>query len=489
MSIRERMEAMAEKMSRQQLEQSIRNGVLPAYIGIPLLEEKVQDEKRMQMAAMSGQQQAMPIAQRVMQESEQLGIEALPTELAEYAHGGIVAFDDGGQVERYASRGLIIPDELRDRLNFGDVRGVEDEDLMARFENSQGLPVLPTSLAQEEEQEAPAGIAAINLSDVLKRVRGEMGQSAEEKAYADYLTGQRARSAEQAQQDRAMNFINLGAQILGSEDPNAIRAIGKGVMQAVPGFARSAQAQRAAEAESLKGLAELSRQQRQGELATGLTVAQLEAEAGGRKEAAQSRIRAAQIGALKDRNTFGDRQVQRMANSVAQQTYNKPLEELPAEVQRVLLGDAATGYQRTLQAAQFAGVNQRDMEAYLTNQFRQDQLYQDRLKTATNVVEEALRKTSDSRSLEYRNLMDSGDTAGAAAYRQQLIDAAMKGMEKGSATPSAKPTATPAAKAAPATAAIPGKAIEYLKANNNPSMRAAFDAKYGKGAAARALGG
>jgi hypothetical protein len=404
------MEAMAEKMSRQQLEQSIRNGVLPAYIGIPLLEEKIQDEKRMQMAAMSGQQQAMPIAQRVMQESEQLGIEALPTELAEYAHGGIVAFDDGGQVERYASRGFVAPMGL-------------EPDLGGYGVSPATLDSLAKYAQEDEEQEAPAGIAAINLSDVLKRVRGEMGQSAEEKAYADYLTGQKARSAEQAQQDRAMNFINLGAQILGSEDPNAIRAIGKGVLQAMPGFARSAQAQRAAEAESLKGLAELSRQQRQGELATGLKVAELEAEAGGRKEAAQSRIRAAQIGALKDRNTFGDRQVQRMANSVARRNYNKPLSELPAEVQDVLLGNAATDYQRTLQAAQFAGVGQRETAAEMEDRFRREESLRRDMDSSTDSVDKALLKTSDPRAIKYRELIDSGKEEEARAYRQRMIDA------------------------------------------------------------------
>jgi len=114
MSIRERMEAMAEKMSRQQLEQSIRNGSLPAYVGIPLLEEKMQQEKRMQMAAMAAQPQAMPIAQRVMSEAQQMqDIEALPTSL-EFAGGGIVAFDDGGPVESYASKGLVAPDYMEE---------------------------------------------------------------------------------------------------------------------------------------------------------------------------------------------------------------------------------------------------------------------------------------------------------------------------------------------------------------------------------------
>jgi hypothetical protein len=42
--------AQAEKLSIQQLEEALENRTIPAYIGIPLLEEKVQLEQRMKMA-------------------------------------------------------------------------------------------------------------------------------------------------------------------------------------------------------------------------------------------------------------------------------------------------------------------------------------------------------------------------------------------------------------------------------------------------------
>jgi len=77
----------ADKLSIPQLQQAIKNGTLPAYIGIPLLQDKMREQKSSQ----AQQPQQPPIAQQVMQEAQ--GIDSaqsnLPTEMA---HGGIVAF-------------------------------------------------------------------------------------------------------------------------------------------------------------------------------------------------------------------------------------------------------------------------------------------------------------------------------------------------------------------------------------------------------------
>jgi hypothetical protein len=59
-------------------------------------------------AGMQQGQQGAPIAQQVMQQAaqESQGLEALPSNLPqEYAGGGIIAFEDGGQVERYQNAG------------------------------------------------------------------------------------------------------------------------------------------------------------------------------------------------------------------------------------------------------------------------------------------------------------------------------------------------------------------------------------------------
>lgn len=87
----------ADKLSIQQLQQSIQNGTVPAYIGVPLLQEKVKQQKAMQASMAAPQGPAKPpVAQQVMQEAQ--GVSALPSNLAPegYADGGIVAFAGGG---------------------------------------------------------------------------------------------------------------------------------------------------------------------------------------------------------------------------------------------------------------------------------------------------------------------------------------------------------------------------------------------------------
>lgn len=109
------------KYSIQQLQQGVESGIIPAYIAVPLIQEKVQQQKQMQMAQSMQQAPAQnqpTIAQQVMQEAQ--GVAALPTSLpTEYAGGGIVAFEEGGPVERYQNKGYVYetPYDRTNRLN------------------------------------------------------------------------------------------------------------------------------------------------------------------------------------------------------------------------------------------------------------------------------------------------------------------------------------------------------------------------------------
>ena len=100
----------------------VQSGAIQPYVGIPLIQDLTQKiaEAKAQMAqsmAGAGMQQPQgqqapqqPIAQQVMAQAAQAdqsqGVEALQSNLPQsYAGGGIIAFEDGGQVERYQSRG------------------------------------------------------------------------------------------------------------------------------------------------------------------------------------------------------------------------------------------------------------------------------------------------------------------------------------------------------------------------------------------------
>lgn len=102
---------------QQRLVAGVQNGTIQPYIGIPLIQDL--SKKLMEVKARAAQtvagagmpqppQGGAPIAQQVMAQAAQQdqGVEALPSNLPQsYAGGGIIAFEDGGQVERYQNKG------------------------------------------------------------------------------------------------------------------------------------------------------------------------------------------------------------------------------------------------------------------------------------------------------------------------------------------------------------------------------------------------
>lgn len=121
MSIARKVMESPGRYSIQQLRQAMERGILPAYIAVPLIQEKTQLQKQFQQQQMMRQppvKQMPPIAQQVMQEAQ--GVEQLPTNLPqEYAAGGIVAFDEGGEVERYRDGGDLTETQKKMRRLFG----------------------------------------------------------------------------------------------------------------------------------------------------------------------------------------------------------------------------------------------------------------------------------------------------------------------------------------------------------------------------------
>jgi len=102
------IEARADKLSIPQLQQSIKNNRVPEYIGIPMLEDKVEFAERAKMAQagiapdMGGEP---PIADQVMARADAVqgqGIDSVQTA----AGGGMVAFDKGG-IARFQNQGVV----------------------------------------------------------------------------------------------------------------------------------------------------------------------------------------------------------------------------------------------------------------------------------------------------------------------------------------------------------------------------------------------
>jgi hypothetical protein len=122
------MMAQAEKLSVPELQRSIQDGVIPAFIGVPLLQEKVKRAKQMQMGMAAQQPKKPSVAEQVGQEARQASVEDMMRERARIMQGemgqtgGISDFlpkpaqaeesyAKGGPIA-FAERGYVNPDFL-----------------------------------------------------------------------------------------------------------------------------------------------------------------------------------------------------------------------------------------------------------------------------------------------------------------------------------------------------------------------------------------
>lgn len=186
--------ANASKLSVGQLQQAIKNGTVPAYIGIPMMQEKMKQAKQAQTPPAP---QEPPIAQQVMAEAS--GIDQVPSNLPAQAmnDGGIVSFADGGDVEDFDQ------EEYEDQLAEQEYAQVIEDRLNAAEQG--GAPKsadVNRTPSVEGGIKAPAGDFYKNMYGVLKAKAEEMGfknpeaiarvgaaQSALETGYGKALAG------------------------------------------------------------------------------------------------------------------------------------------------------------------------------------------------------------------------------------------------------------------------------------------------------------
>jgi hypothetical protein len=175
---------MAEDLTIQQLQQSIQDGVVPSYIGVPLLKSKVEDAKLLQAAKAAqsmGQQpsvaqqimsQAQQVSQPAPQMAPQAGVEGLSTNLpASMAGGGIVAFAEGGMYDE--------DDSDEDRQDAA--RQAEMDEMMDEYAQSfqQGIGQLPAAqqyAPAEGKEDASDFVARIMHKESRGRRYGKDGQ-------------------------------------------------------------------------------------------------------------------------------------------------------------------------------------------------------------------------------------------------------------------------------------------------------------------------
>jgi hypothetical protein len=181
--------AMAEKMSVPQLQQSVQAGSLPAYVGVPLMEEKMREQKKAAAMAQlaAAQQQAQqyglpaekPIAQGVMDQASQQGITNIPSNLpvAGYNDGGIVAFAEGGDAEDFDY------EEYQDEQDAEEYNNVL-RSYMEQIEAAglEGIPIHRTKKVEMGvEKKADGGIIGLNAGGAIRfQSRGLVSEANED---------------------------------------------------------------------------------------------------------------------------------------------------------------------------------------------------------------------------------------------------------------------------------------------------------------------
>ena len=159
--------ANASKLSVGQLQQAIKNGTVPAYIGIPMMQEKMKQAKQAQVAQAPTEP---PIAQQVMAEAS--GIDQMPSNLPAQAmnDGGIVSFADGGDVEDFDQ------EEYEDQLAEQEyAQAIEDRLNAAEQGGAPKSADVNRTPSVEGGIKAPAGDFYKNMYGVLKAKAEEMG--------------------------------------------------------------------------------------------------------------------------------------------------------------------------------------------------------------------------------------------------------------------------------------------------------------------------
>jgi hypothetical protein len=136
------IESYAEDLSIPQLQQTMENKSLPKYVGMPILENKVNEAERMKMAqAMMGseqQEQPQSISDALMQRASTVNV----------AGGGIIAFEAGG---------LITPRILQEALNKVNAARNPQEKQAAQSAYNQLLKAYQTQTSSASDTGAGIG--------------------------------------------------------------------------------------------------------------------------------------------------------------------------------------------------------------------------------------------------------------------------------------------------------------------------------------------
>ena len=175
--------ADADKLSVQQLKMAVQHGTVPAYIGIPLIQEKMKQSQQMQASQQAQAPQQAPIADQIMQQAS--GIPELPSNLpVQMAHGGIIHMAMGGYDPLSMARSLVRDDEEPEDMDYlGSLGSMSDMPETPEYEEPEAQAVaMPESSGIESLTPLSSLAMALPLStsrEVKEVTAKEEGRPAE----------------------------------------------------------------------------------------------------------------------------------------------------------------------------------------------------------------------------------------------------------------------------------------------------------------------
>jgi len=411
------MAAMAKRATNPQdiqaiqknLVDGVQNGSIQPYVGIPLIQELTQrlTEVKAQMAqtmAGSGMQppqgpQAPPIAQQVMQQAtqESQGLESLPSNLPqEYAGGGIIAFEHGGEVQRFETGDLV-----DDRFNT----------------MKSGI----TSSYYQRPQADVLKRSPLTIQDQVRQYKELMDaipKGASQTEYEEYLKNRSGAAEATKKQDLNLALAQFGLNLAAGKSPRALENLGEAGIKTLPAVQEAYKQRRLADETSLRGRAELDRMSRAEQLealkgGVGLFGKEREIEAEAEKAAlnreSNLKVARAQREGYKPTdlgnyvNDFVDFHLKDPKNTkTVEQLKLEAYEKYPGYVVRQDIANAQVG-------AQIAGQNVQAGIAGGAQELTAEQLSQQAIDKATDNFSKALGNRKDPITLESKRLKKLDD--------------------------------------------------------------------------------
>lgn len=270
-----------DKYSKGTIERGQKNGLIDDYVGIALLSKKVKDAEKakQRQAAMEAGQQGLDqtIVDQIRAKAAMLGIDNAQSNLPEFSafDGGIVAMADGGEVQRFQDRGLVVPKYIdkddegnylpgAPKSQFGrDIRGFKDwyknrvaesivkplGELKGYFSDKSALPPEPAAAPAVEPAKPditihrdnkgdrpPVDSGAANPSDPMTGFDFS-GKGIDEliAGVTKNLDAQAAERAKDKKESTALRLIETGIGLASGESPHAGVNL-KGAMPGIRGY-------------------------------------------------------------------------------------------------------------------------------------------------------------------------------------------------------------------------------------------------------------